>query len=100
MLLFAGQELDGLYLFPSDNKLCLGDVVHHFTFFALHFSKPYASLCREADYDYRTLPVGEGLGWRGYLEELQELYAPDHPGPFTIGVWWQDADKKDTSDCH
>ena len=80
---------------PADSKIALRDIVHHFTLFALHPSKPYAVLFVELSPPGCQLDrVGLGWGNGKFLSELQKLYAPDYPGPFTVGVWWQEADSK------
>ena len=97
-LLFASHDFGAIFLRPSDSKDLLKDIVEHFTIFVLHPSVPYAKLF-ETTQHYQ---VHAGLVWdvKSYFHDLQQLYAPDYPGPFTIGVWWQEANKKDTSAAH
>lgn len=85
VLMSAGQV--GVYVGPSDEKYALKDLVHDFTLFALHPSKPYVRLVEECTHS-DCQHIKYAWGWLNYLSRLQNLYAPGYPGPFTIGVWW------------
>lgn len=89
----AGQA--GIYVQPSSHRHALKDLVHHFTLFALHPSKPYVEFVKTGTHSScQLVEAGEVWGWRSYLSDLQELYGPNYPGPFTIGVWWHKANSK------
>ena len=83
-----------MFVHPARPRDHLKDIMHHGTFFALHPAVPYAT-CFESlsPAECQSLPAGHRLGLSDYLSKLQELYAPDYPGPFTIGIWWQEPDR-------
>lgn len=97
VVLCADEEMAAVSLHPSCRTDFLREIVHDFTLFALHSSNPYVQRCKYVNHDkVKVVKVGGGRGFPDYLTSMQhKLYDLDYPGPFTIGVSWQQANNED-----
>lgn len=88
----AGHRRLAVILTPTHKEDVLEDMVHHCTFFALHPCRPYATAFEEEGIvrDVNVVRAG-AKGFLSNLNNLQKLYARPFSGPFTTGVFWQDA---------
>lgn len=76
----------------------LRDIVHDFTLFTLHSSKPYARLVTNFSSEHcQRVLVDREPGACDYLNHMQDLYAPAYPGPFYIGVSWHNPEDENES---
>lgn len=91
--LSAGPEESLAVFVQPPQQVFLRDIMQYGILFALHPTRPYVACFYQLS-SCQTTSAGHGRGFTDYLSQVQKLYAPDYPGPFTIGIWWQEPDRK------